>query len=189
MSKTTPRSSPTFVPLGTRDETKTFLLHVSYLRHHTFSTNRYCGDGKQGEQWAWNVTEGYELAKARDGSLGTFDAVENGVDLALILAQYPSLHVRYALNEADTSKPVLFVPVRNTAGGVRTRTLLLIDGWHRLFRSVVEAMETGEPRPLPAYFLTEDEARAIQIAPVEEPLSIPIQPGTQTLRQLSQFVK
>ena len=181
-------NSPNFVPLGTREETTAFLLHVSYLRHYVFTANRYFADGR-GEPWAWNVTEGYELAQAREGSLGTFDAAEHEIDLAHILMRYPSLNMRHATNNADLTKPVLIVPLSETVYGKSSETMLLIDGWHRLFRSVVEATETGQPRPLPAYFLTEDEARAIQIAPAQEPLGILIQPGTQTLRQLSRFVK
>ncbi len=187
MSKTTAKSSrPAFVPLGTKEETRAFLLHVSYLRHRVFTTRRCFPDGHS-EPWAWDVTEGYELATARHGSLGTFDPSEHDVGLAHILTRYPGLDVRYAISEADLSRPVLFVPWREGVSDGVAAGLLLIDGWHRLFRSVLESAETGEPRPLSAYFLNEDEARAVQITPDAEPLITPTQPGTLALRQLSRY--
>ena len=183
---TTKTSRPAFVPLGTKDETRAFLLHVSYLRHRVFTTERCFLDGHS-ESWAWDVTEGYELATARHDSLGAFDPSEQGVGLAHILTRYPGLDVRYAIGEADLTKPVLFVPWREGVSDGVAAGLLLIDGWHRLFRSVLEAAETGEPRPLRAYYLTEDEARAVQIMPEAEPLGVPTRPGTLALRQLSRY--
>ena len=188
MTKPT-KGSPRFVPLATKAETDEFLMHIEYLRHQVFTTNRYFPNGTE-EEWAWNVTEGYELARARGAEPEQFDPAEAGITPEHILERYPCLDIRNALTKADLSKPVLFVPSYQTVDGVKVATVQLIDGWHRLMRSVVESIETVESRPLLAYFLTEDEAQLIQITPIdEEKQSVPARLGTVVLRELSRRVK
>lgn len=69
--------------------------------------------------------------------------------LEWIQQNYEGIDLDYA-RTTDLARPLLLIPFGESE-------ILLIDGWHRLARAVLEGVEE-----LPMYLLTEEEAKAIQ---------------------------
>jgi hypothetical protein len=105
-------------------------------------------EDSQGLQHHWNITKGIKLAQARD-DLHPISLKELGITVPFIHSQYTNLDEAYALT-TDLTRPLLFVPLGDK--------VCLVDGWHRLYRAVVEGVDI-----LPAYFLTQEEADAVLI--------------------------
>jgi hypothetical protein len=101
-----------------------------------------------GFQYHWNVTMGRRLAEARN-DVRRFSLQEHGITIPFIHSQYTNLNEAYALT-TDLSRPILLIPIGDK--------FCLADGWHRLFRAVMEGVDI-----LPAYFLTEEEAGTVLI--------------------------
>lgn len=112
------------------------------LNHMTFSH-----EAPDGTLRAWDVTQGNEIAKAH--SIMTFRPTDFEMTLEWIVQNYESLDWEYA-KTTDLTKPILVIPFGECE-------ILLIDGWHRLARAVLEKVEE-----LPMVLLTQDEADSIQ---------------------------
>jgi len=114
----------------------------------------YVMTDEEGTHYEWDVTLGHRLAEERGADLFAFHPAEHAVTPEHIRRRYPDLNEEYAatLRDDDLARPLLFLPFKGKH--------LLVDGWHRLFRSVTAP--AGEALfPLPAYLLTEDEAQRI----------------------------
>lgn len=108
----------------------------------------YVHEAEDGTLRAWDVTEGNKLAQ--DGRKPmVFSLAEHAVTLEKIRSLYEGLDEEYA-RTADLSRPLLAILF---AG----EELLILDGWHRLARAVLEGIEE-----LPLLLLNEAEADAIQ---------------------------
>ena len=112
------------------------------MAHESFSH-----EAKDGTLRAWDVTEGNAIV--RDGRpTEIFSLIEHEVTREKIDAIYNNLDWEYA-KTTDTTKPLLVAPFQGE--------ILLLDGWHRLSRAVIEGIDE-----LPMYLLTEEEAERIQ---------------------------
>ncbi|MBC7526466.1 MAG: hypothetical protein H7308_02855, partial [Chthonomonadaceae bacterium] len=87
---------------------------------------------------------GNQIADGRKPIRFSLKAYE--VTLEFILEHYEGIDEAYA-HTRDLSKPLIAVP--------QEERLLIIDGWHRLLRAVLEEVEE-----LPLYLLTQEEADA-----------------------------
>ena len=103
-----------------------------------------------GTEWHWNASKGYRLIEQAPRPPMEFYPSDCGIDMAHLRKRYPDLDEEYA-RTVDLSRPILFVPFE---GG----TSVLVDGWHRLARCVME----GIPY-LPCYELTPQEAEQILV--------------------------
>jgi hypothetical protein len=96
---------------------------------------------------AWDVTRGNEIAKRH--TLETFRPADFHMTPEWIRQNYEELDWDYA-RTADLTRPLLVIPFGE-------QEILLIDGWHRLARAVLEGIEE-----LPMILLTREEADSIQ---------------------------
>jgi hypothetical protein len=103
-----------------------------------------------GTEWHWNASKGYRLIEQSPRPSLEFWPSDHGIDLAHLHHRYPDLDEQYA-RTVDLSKPILFVPFE---GG----TSVLVDGWHRLARCVMEGIPC-----LPCYELTPQEAEQVLV--------------------------
>ena len=106
-----------------------------------------------GTQWHWNDSKGYRLIEQAPRPTMEFYPSDSGIDIVHIRKRYPTLNEEYA-KKVDLSKPILFVPFHDG-------TSVLIDGWHRLARCVMEGIAC-----LPCYELTPEEAEQILVIKV-----------------------
>jgi hypothetical protein len=112
------------------------------LNHITFSY-----ESDDGSLRAWDVTRGNEIA--RNHPLQTFRPAQFDMTPEWINQNYKELDWEYA-KTTDLSNPLLVIPFSD-------EEILLIDGWHRLARAVMEGVEE-----LPMVLLTQEEADSIQ---------------------------
>ena len=106
-----------------------------------------------GTEWHWNASKGYRLIEQNPRASLEFWPSDHGIDLAHLRQRYPDLDEEYA-RTVDLSRPILFVPFE---GG----TSVLIDGWHRLARAVIEGIPC-----LPCYELTLQEAQQVLVVKI-----------------------
>ena len=117
---------------------------------------------EEGTEWHWNASAGMRLVEATGRRPLAFYPSDHGLTIAHLVRQYPDLDLDYA-KATDVTKPILFVPFWNG-------TSVLIDGWHRLSRSLQE----GIPLVL-CHELTQEEAEQILI------LKLPARPKAPEL--------
>ncbi len=96
-------------------------------------------------RWSWNVTQGWKLAGDRE----SIDVPVSGLAVLLRLIRVDQEHVQ----TVDTSRPLLAVPYPDDPS-----VMLVIDGWHRIARAVLDDIETLKVVPL-----TQDEAKEIML--------------------------
>ena len=119
------------------------LMQEEDLFAQIFST-----EDEDGTQHFFNVAKGLRIAR-ESGDLRLVSLAESGITADVLRDDYTNLNEAYAMT-TDTSRPILFVPHKGRD--------LCIDGYHRLFRAAVIGQEE-----IPAYFLTEEQAKAIRI--------------------------
>lgn len=95
---------------------------------------------------AWNVTRGNEIASGGH-ELMLFPLAYHGVTPEKVQGLYDGIDAERAM-EADLARPLLFIPFFGE--------MLLIDGWHRLYKAACLGVEE-----LPMYLLTQEEADSI----------------------------
>ena len=110
------------------------------LNHLTF-----VHEAPDGRVRAWDVTAAGQIV-ADGRKPGRFSLKDYRVTLEFILEHYEGIDEAYARTR-DLSKPLIAVP--------QEERLLIIDGWHRLLRAVLEEVEE-----LPLHLLTQEEADA-----------------------------
>ena len=104
-------------------------------------------EGPDGTTRAWDITRGN--AVGADGRpLKKFSLADHGVTLDFIRQNYVEIDLDYA-RTTDLSRPLLVIPLGEE--------ILILDGWHRLARAVMEGIEE-----LPICMLTQAEADSIQ---------------------------
>jgi hypothetical protein len=131
---------------------------MALFPHTIVFSEMYAMTDEDGTRYEWDVALGRRLVEARYADSQDFCPAEHAITPEHIRARCPELDEGYAatLTGDDLARPLLFLPFRG-------RHLLLIDGWHRLFRCVT-APPGEAPSCLPAYLLTEDEARQILLS-------------------------
>lgn len=112
------------------------------LDHITFSH-----EAPDGTLRAWDVTQGNEIARTHP--IMTFRPTDFQMTLEWIQQNYETLDWEYA-KTTDLTKPLLIIPFGE-------QEILIIDGWHRLARAVLEGIEE-----LPMVLLTQEEADSVQ---------------------------
>jgi hypothetical protein len=104
-------------------------------------------EATEGTLYAWDVTAAERIvADGRPAML--FNLEEQGVTTAIIERIYSGLNRAHALS-ADLTRPLIAIPYRGE--------ILLIDGWHRLWRAAHE----GVPE-LQMHLLSSEEASSIK---------------------------
>ncbi|MBB6053954.1 hypothetical protein [Armatimonas rosea] len=103
-----------------------------------------------GTEWHWNASKGYRLIEQAPREALELHPSDHGIDLVHLRHRYPDLDEQYA-RTVDLSKPILFLPFHDG-------TSVLIDGWHRLARCVMEGIPF-----LPCYELTPQEAQQVLV--------------------------
>jgi hypothetical protein len=121
------------------------MMEERSLRGETFTYHH------EGKTYRWDVSAAWRLLLANPRQPTRFVPAEQGVDIHHLMDRYPDLNVGYALT-CDLTLPLLFVPF---AGRHQ-----LIDGWHRLARSLIEEDTLGSAE-MPAFILTEEEADTV----------------------------
>jgi hypothetical protein len=86
----------------------------------------------QGCEWHWNAGKGMRLVQASERQPLTFYPSDHGLTIPYLRKQYPDLDLEYA-KTTDVTRPILFVPFHDG-------TSILIDGWHRCGRAVLEGI-------------------------------------------------
>ena len=117
---------------------------------------------EDGCEWHWNASAGMRLIEQAPRPPCAFYPSDHGLTIEQLRKQYPDLDESYSLT-TDLREPILFVPF---PGG----TSVLIDGWHRTARAVLE----GVPFLL-CYELTEEERDQILVMKI--PPGTPAQPS------------
>ncbi|WP_309715544.1 hypothetical protein [Armatimonas sp.] len=115
----------------------------------------FCFTDSNDCEWHWNAGAGMRLVEASRRQPMTFFPSDHGLSVPYLQKQYPDLDLDYA-RTTDVTRPILFVPFYDG-------TSVLIDGWHRCARAVLE----GIPFLL-CYELTEaerDEVLVMKIPP------------------------
>jgi len=115
-----------------------------FLVNETFSFTDQDGVG-----YVWNVTKALKIIKESPRETVMFAPAEQGVTIEHIRQRYPDIDLEKA-KKTDLSQPLLFIPFQGNS--------LLVDGWHRLARAVLEGVEE-----LPCYLLTEEEADSVLV--------------------------
>ena len=131
----------------TQEAPKVVYLHVT---DQVFSFK-----DEEGWEWHWNASAGMRLVERTPRPPCAFYPSDHGLTIEHLRKQYTGLDESYALT-TDLREPILFVPF---PGG----TSILIDGWHRLAKTVL----IGIPFLL-CYELTEaerDEILVMKIPP------------------------
>ena len=90
----------------------------------------FCFTDSNGCEWHWNAGAGMRLVEASGRQPMTFFPSDHGLTVEYLQKQYPDLDLDYA-RTTDVTRPILFVPFWN-------ETSVLIDGWHRAARAVME---------------------------------------------------
>ena len=124
------------------EETKVIFLNVT---DQVFSFK-----DDSGTEWHWNASAGMRLIEQAPRPPCAFHPSEHGLTIEHLHKQYTGLDESYALT-TDLRQPILFVPF---PGG----TSVLIDGWHRLAKTIL----IGAPFLL-CYELTEKERDEILV--------------------------
>ena len=106
-----------------------------------------------GTEWHWNASLGYRLIEQAPREVLEFYPSDSGIDMAHLRQRYPSLNEEYA-KTVDLSRPILFLPLHDG-------TSVLIDGWHRLSRAVMEGIPC-----LLCYELTPQEAEQVLVVKI-----------------------
>ena len=113
------------------------------MDHITFSH-----EAPDGTLRAWDVTRGNAIAADGRPTL-PFRLADYDITLEWIQQNYQEIDLEYA-RTTDMTRPFLVIPFGRDE-------CLIVDGWHRLTRAVMESVEE-----LPMYLLTREEARSIQ---------------------------
>nr|WP_309696661.1 hypothetical protein [Armatimonas sp.] len=119
----------------------------------------FCFTDSNGCEWHWNAGAGIRLVEASGRQPMTLYPSDHGLTVEYLQKQYPDLDLDYA-RTTDVTRPILFVPFWNG-------TSVLIDGWHRAARAVME----GIPFLL-CHELTQaerDEVLVMKIPPKAQP--------------------
>ncbi|MGW5741560.1 hypothetical protein [Amycolatopsis sp. NPDC003861] len=116
--------------------------------------------------WRWCITRAHELLEVHESVAELHEhALITGLDQFLPIRPAQEGHmklievkvdVEYAMTETDLAKPIIIAPLSGSSG--ESLGLMPIDGWHRIYRALVEGRET-----LPAYLLNPTAELAIRI--------------------------
>ena len=92
----------------------------------------FCFTDSNDCEWHWNAGAGMRLVEASGRQPMTFFPSDHGLTVEYLQKQYPDLNLDYA-RTTDVTRPILFVPFYDG-------TSVLIDGWHRVARAVLEGI-------------------------------------------------
>ena len=115
----------------------------------------------QGYEWHWNAGAGMRLVEASGRQPLTFFPGDHGLTIPYLQRQYPDLDLEYA-KTTNLTRPVLFVPFE---GG----TSVLIDGWHRVARAVMEGIAFLLCHELTPQEAERDQVLVMKIPPKSQP--------------------
>ena len=116
--------------------------------------------------WRWCISKAHELLEVHESvaelrehalleGLEQFLPLEPAQDGHMKLIEV-KVDVEYAMTKTDLSKPIIVAPLAGPPGS--DLGLMPIDGWHRIYRALVEGRHT-----LPAYLLNPTAELAIRI--------------------------